>query len=220
MIPVIDLCWQRFDPARVAGATVDDLYTLAIQHGAAPFVVHDSMDRTSALVLPETVTMAVDQLGLPLWASASDIGLFDAIRRNQMTVSHDQPASLVVRLASSQKVGAVIAVNQHRVPVGLLIPGSVIERLPASHWVVGSSPALQQQIAHLAAGGDLVGAIAALEAEYRFDPGEFHSESLNEYASDAYTCAGDFEDGAHTVYRCPCEVHIAGVCAKRKVANI
>ena len=218
MIPIIDLCWQGFTPVTVNRATVGEIYSLAQEHGTNPFVIHDSADRTSALVLPDAATRAIDMFGMPRTMLAAAVGLFDMLRRNQMTVSFDQPASLVMRLSSSQQIGAIVAVDSDEFPVGLLIPGSVTERLPHSHWIVQSSPALQQQITALTAIGDLAGAIAALETERQLGPGDFHSESLNALAPDAYTCGGDAEDGPHTINVCPCGYHPGGSCVKRTVA--
>jgi hypothetical protein len=216
MIPIIDFCWQEFNPVEVDDVEVRHLYNLSKQHGPDLFVLHDRVHRMSALVIPDLVTETVerlDLLNLRGETSAAAIGLLDLLRRDQITVNFEQPASLVVIAAAWQQAGTVIAVDNSARPRGLFIPSTVAERLPQASLIQEQSPQLRESVGQLTRIGNLAGAIVAIES--KFD--SFHSEHLNRHAANPYICDGPLPH--KTFSPPPCREHSGAIVTMRNVAS-
>jgi len=212
MIPIIEFSWQDFSLTQVSNVSVGQLYDMAQQYQPELFMFHDPGSRASALVVPEVVIQTVDGLGLPHEEPATEVGLLDLLRRDQITVDRDQPASLVVKMAAWQDAQVVIVVDNAAVPLGLFIPSVEVQEFPNRGFIWSdASPELRQIVARLSAVGDLVGVVCAIESHHS----SFHSESGNAQSRSPYTC----EDHglAHKRSRCPCDLHPNATCARRIV---
>jgi hypothetical protein len=215
MIPIIHFAWQRFIPTQIQNVRVGQLYDLARKNPVQElFVFNDPTHQLSALIIPELVTSIVDELNLPFWESAADVGLLDIIRQDHIAVHMNQPASVVTRLAAKMDAQTVIVVNDDAIPVGLFMPGVVAERLPQASILGQGSVNLRGTVSTQVASRDLAAAIASIEAEML----AFHSEFLNEHAPDPYVCEGFGTPHKRTI--CPCDIHPAATCGKRLVGNV
>jgi len=213
MIPIRDFSWHIATPLVVGHVSVGELYDLANQHHPQPFVLHDQADRFSALVIPDVVIQTVEEFNLPLSEPAAAVGLTDLLRQDQMTVHWNVSSSLVAALAAWQEAQAVIVVDDLAVPVGLFIPGEVIERLPRTSLIRQGPPELRQTVRRLTRLGDLAGAIAAIEGERT----DFHSETLNSQGPSPYVC--DDHGKPHIRSSCPCSHHPTATCGRRTAVS-
>src|ERR1043166_7575938 len=198
---ILNFSNQTFKVEQIANITVDDLVRLAQQNQPRLFVVHDSVQKTSAVVIPELVLAVVNKLQLPAQQRAVDVGLMGVVRGCQITGKSDQPAGIVAYLANVSRADFVIVTDEQRTPAGLFIPGVVAQRLPEAR-MVQDMPDLRQEILQRLAVNDLTGALQRTEKRIK----DFHSEKVNLDAPDPYICAGDEEDGPHHRNSCPCPV--------------
>lgn len=211
-MPILNFSNQTFKVEKIANIKVDDLVQLAQQNQPRLFVVHDPVQKTTAVVVPELVLKVVNKLQLPSQQRAADVGLMGVLRGRQITVKSDQPVGTVTRLANVSKVEFVIVTDEQRTPTGLFIPHLVAQRLPQAR-MVQEVPDLKQEILERLAENDLPGAIAQIEKRIK----DFHSEKVNLDAPDPYFCSGDDEDGPHHRNSCPCPYHPLAACSKREV---
>jgi hypothetical protein len=211
MIDILDFSWRGFTLVATPNATARELAELARQKQLSPFVFHDPLHRSSALVLPDAVTYAVGRLDIPYDEPAVPSGVLTLLREDQITVRRYQPASRVARLARERDAKIVVVVDEYETPVGLFVPSVVVERLPGSSMITtGSSSSLRQAVQQMVSAGDLVGAIESIEKEHT----GFHSERLNLDAPDPYVC--EDHGKPHIQSRCPCDVHPSANCGRRR----
>jgi len=211
-MPILNFSNQTFKVEQIANIKVEDLVRLANQNQPRLFVVHDPVQKTSAVVIPELVVKVVNKLHLPQQQRAADVGLMGVLRGCQVTVKSDQPAQTIAHLAKVSKAEFVIVTDQERSPTGLFIPHVVAQRLPQAR-LVQELPDLEKLIQELLAEDDLTGAIAQIEKRIK----DFHSEKVNLDAPDPYICSGDEDDGPHHRNTCPCPYHPGAACSKREV---
>jgi hypothetical protein len=213
-MPILNFSNQTFKVEKIANIKVEDLVQLAHQNQPRLFVVHDPVNKASAVVIPELVIKVVDELKLSPELPAADVGLMGALRGRQITVKADQPATTIAQLANLSKAEFVIVTDQQRTPTGLFVPNVVAERLPQAS-MVQERPDLQQIILERLAENDLTGAIAQVEKRIK----DFHSEKVNQDAADPYICSGDNDDGPHHWNSCPCPYHPGAACGRREVLS-
>ena len=212
VIPILDFAWQDVRPVEFSNPQLGDIHAQCVQYGPELLLAHDVVNRWSALIIPEVVDRLVAEFEIPVTASATASGVVDVLRQGHITVSGDQPASMVVRLAQSMDAAVVVIADGADRPVGLFLPAVVAERLSRTSLVRHESSPFVQYVAERAE-GDLVAAISAIESEHT----SFHSESLNQNVSDAYICDGG--GIPHHVAFCPHRPHPSGPCGHRRVAR-
>ena len=212
MLSILNISNQTFKVEEVPDIKVEKLVQLAKQNQPRLFVVHDPAHCISAVVIPERVLTVVKELKLPGYQLAADVGLMGVLRQRQITVTKDQSAQTVARMANLSRAEFVIVRDQQHAPSGLFIPHVVAERLPHTR-MVQEVPYFQKTIEDLLAENNLIGAISQIEKRIK----DFHSERINLDAPDPYICGGDNEDGPHNRNSCPCPYHPGAPCAKREV---
>jgi hypothetical protein len=197
MLRILDLSWRRLVVVEAVRPTISRLRDATVTADRLPIVV-DASTRSSALVLTNVLDWAQLHLSLPETSSSVDTGLWDIIRKNQMEVHQDQPASLVAQMASETETGVVHVVNDNGIPVGLFVPHAVQERLIQNELIGEMDLHLTQT-----SGPDELRVIIDI-LDSRFD--EFRDESLNYIAPTILVC---HSKPAHVVKRCPCKQHRA-----------
>lgn len=197
MLRILDLSWRPIIVVETIRPTISWLRDVTVTADRLP-VVMDTSTRSPALVLTNVLDWAQAHLSLPGTSSSTETGLWDIIRKNQIEVHQDQPASLVAQMANETDTGVVHVVNDNGTPVGLFVPHSVQERL-IQNEIVG------ERDLHLAqaSGSDELSAIIDI-LDSRF--AEFRDESLNYIAPTILVC---HSKPAHVVKRCPCKQHKA-----------
>jgi hypothetical protein len=218
MITIIDLSWRAFRPVEVSpNPKIGELYDLARWRSPDLFVFYAPALGEPALILPERLIRAVEELKLSPDRSVAETDLMALLRQDQMTALWSEPADLVARSAAKREVDAVIVVDDEAFPVGLFIPTVVAERLSHTSIVQGSSSNLRQTVEELIEEGEVAEAIAAIADEH----GEIHrdhfSELLNYAPPNPYFCEG--EGKPHTQSRCPCRRHPGAACGRRTVGS-
>lgn len=213
-ISILSFCWQAFDPRVASQFRIGELADRARQYTPYPFIIYDSYWHKSALVLPETVERVVSELQLSDSATVVGSGLFDFLRGDQIMVSAQTPARLVVRLASWRAASAVLAVDDKGFPHGLFVPESVGARLAElmqakqGRLSGGRFTEFSSRLAKgFTTGSDALGRFSALvEAIDAIDNemDEFHSENLNSRNPEIGVCA---DDGYAHLTPLPCSVH-------------
>lgn len=203
MIPIVDFCWQNFNPVEIWNLSVRELVDLAGRHDPKdPFVVvYNKQYHLPILVFDDVVAQLAESLKLPPDASALTTGLLDLLKQGQVTVRENEPASRVAWLAIEHDIEVVTAANDDAIPVGLFIPSIVTERLPKTTKLQQCSPHLQETIGRLTKVDDLPWAIMALEGELN----QYGSERLKGQDIRRFQCQDHGKP--HYIFRPKCENH-------------
>jgi hypothetical protein len=218
MVPIVDISWHEFKSEQSENPSVGDLYNLANQYSPELFIFHETSARWSAVVIPELVVKTVDDLQFDHGSPASAVGLTDLIRREQLTVNRNQPASIVAQLAWLQEISQVIVVDENLKPIGLFIPSNVFERLLdtlSGNLIDSLRTGLETNLNQGLAQGGLVNALKEIEKVKQ----SYHSERLNYQDPDPLVCQA--KGRIHSTSFCPCQRpgHSGGPCSKRKIAR-
>ncbi|MBN3459218.1 hypothetical protein JNN96_34855 [Mycobacterium sp. DSM 3803] len=197
MLYVMDLAFQGIQVREGENLRVRDL-----MDGQAGQVIHDRASQLSLVVDPDQVATLANSFGLDADSPLAESPIVPYLAYGQMTAHQFMPALAVLSLAEWQNLGYIVVESDGHRPVGLVGTAYVRGALERAHAVVDAG--LVGDVSTALGRGGLSVAIDVLD-DY-FQPGQFHSESLNETPHPAARCLGG-GGGGHYLDSCPCRAH-------------
>src|SRR4051794_33000137 len=92
---ILNFSTEIFRRFALSNPTVGQIRAEVMAHPDDLFVLHDPVNRVSAVINPHLFTFLADLLAADQNEPAASSGLMDALREGQLTVSQDQPADRV-----------------------------------------------------------------------------------------------------------------------------
>jgi hypothetical protein len=197
MLYVMDLAFQGIQVREGENLRVRDL-----MDGPAGQVIHDRASQLSLIVDPSQVATLAKAFALDSDSPLAESPIVPYLAYGQMTAHQFMPALAVLSVAEWQNLGYIVVESDRHWPVGLVGIAHVRRALERAHAVVDAG--LEGEVSTALDRGGLSAAIDMLDNH--FQPGQFHSESLNETPHPAPRCLGG-GGGGHYLDSCPCHAH-------------
>lgn len=203
MLQIIDLAFQEIQVRGGEGLRISDL--MAGEPNQPALCVHDFASELSLMVDPKRIAVLAQTLSVDFSSLLAGSPIVPYLAYGQIAVHREMPAHVVISLAEWQNLGYIVVEADSHYPVGVVGVAHIRSALENAHAVRDAR--LSNSVATALERGGLSEAIFQLD-NY-FDPGQFHSESINSTPHPAPQCAGD---GGHYVGRCPCRTHSGANC--------